>query len=102
MARPLRIGYPGAYYHMMNRGNRREDIFLTDQDRKVFVNGLADSCEIYHIKLITYVLMANHSHLLIQTPQANLSEFMRHFLVTYTVRFNRRNGRAGHVFLSEA
>jgi hypothetical protein len=47
------------------------------------------------------VLMANHSHLLIQTPQANLSEFMRHFLVTYTVRFNRRNGRAGHVFLSE-
>jgi len=59
---------------------------------------LADSCEIYHIKLITYVLMANHFHLLVQTPQANLSEFMRHFLVTYTVRFNRRNGRAGHVF----
>jgi putative transposase len=60
MARPLRIEYPGAYYHVMNQGNRREDIFLTDQDRKVFVDGLADSCEIYHIKLITYVLMANH------------------------------------------
>jgi len=102
MPRPLRIEYTDAYYHVMNRGNRREDIFLTDQDRKVFLEGLADSCEIYHIKLITYVLMANHFHLLVQTTQANLSEFMRHFLVTYTVRFNRRNGRAGHVFLSEA
>ncbi len=98
MARPLRIEYPGAYYHVMNRGNRREDIFLTDKDRKVFLDGLADSCETYGIKPITYVLMPNHFHLLVQTPQANLSEFMRHFLVTYTVRFNRRNGRSGHVF----
>ena len=102
MARPLRIEYPGAYYHVMNRGNRREDIFLTDKDRKVFLEGLADSCETYRVKLIAYVLMTNHFHLLVQTPQANLSEFMRHFLVTYTVRFNRRNGRTGHVFLSEA
>ena len=102
MARPLRIEYPGAYYHVMNRGNRGEDIFLSDKDRKVFLDGLADSCETYRIKLIAYVLMSNHFHLLVQTPQANLSEFMRHFLVTYTVRFNRRNGRTGHVFLSEA
>ncbi len=101
MARPLRINYPGAYYHVMNRGNRREDIFVTDNDRKAFLDGLADSCEIYSIKLIAYVLMSNHFHLIVQTPKANLSEFMRHFLVTYTVRFNRRNGRAGHVFLSE-
>jgi putative transposase len=98
MARPLRIQYPGAYYHVMNRGNRREDIFITDQDRQVFLDALADSCETYHIRLISYVLMFNHFHLLVQTPQANLSEFMRHFLVTYTVRFNRRNGRTGHVF----
>jgi REP element-mobilizing transposase RayT len=82
----------------MNRGNRGEDIFLTDKDRQVFLDGLADSCETYHIKLIAYVLMSNHFHLLVQTPQANLSEFMRHFLVTYTMRFNRRNGRTGHVF----
>ena len=60
MVRPLRIEYPGAYYHVMNRGNRREDIFLTDKDRKVFLDRLADSYEINHIKLITYVLMANH------------------------------------------
>jgi REP element-mobilizing transposase RayT len=98
MARPLRIEYPGAYYHVMNRGNRREDIFVTDNDRNVFLDGLADSCETYSIKLIAYVLMANHFHLVVQTPNGNLSEFMRHFLVTYTVRFNRRNGRIGHVF----
>jgi len=98
MARPLRLQYPGAYYHVMNRGNRREDLFVADQDRKVFWDALADSCETYHIKLISYVLMSNHFHLLVQTLQANLSEFMRHFLVTYTVRFNRRNRRAGHVF----
>ena len=98
MARPLRIQYPGAYNHVMNRGNRGEDIFLTDKDRQVFVDGLADSCETFNVQLIAYVLMSNHFHLLVQTPQANLSEFMRHFLVTYTVRFNRRNGRTGHVF----
>jgi REP element-mobilizing transposase RayT len=98
MARPLRIEYPGAYYHVMNRGNRREDIFITDSDRKIFVDGLADSCETYDVRIIGYVLMPNHFHLLVQTPQANLSEFMRHFLVTYTVRFNRRNDRTGHVF----
>ena len=98
MARPLRIEYPGACYHVMNRGNRRDDIFLTDKDRHVFIDGLADSCETHRIHLICYVLMSNHFHLIVQTPQANLSEFMRHFLVTYTVRFNRRNGRVGHVF----
>jgi hypothetical protein len=55
MARPLKIEYPGAYYHVMNRGNRREDIFLIDKDRKVFLDGLADSCEVYYIKLIISV-----------------------------------------------
>jgi len=98
MARPLRIQYPGAYYHVMNRGNRRENIFITDTDRSGFVDALADSCETFSVKLIAYVLMANHFHLLVQTADGNLSEFMRHFLVTYTVRFNRRNGRSGHVF----
>jgi len=98
MARPLRIKLADGYYHVMNRGNNRQDIFLTDKDRKAFVEALADSCEIYDVKLISYVLMNNHFHLLVQTVRANLSEFMRHFLVTYTVRFNRRNHRSGHVF----
>ena len=98
MARPLRIQYPGAYYHVMNRGNDRRAIFLTDEDRSTFLNALADSCETYAVRLLAYVLMANHFHLIIQTEQANLSEFMRHFLVTYTVRYNRKWGRRGHVF----
>jgi REP element-mobilizing transposase RayT len=98
MARPLRIEYPGAYYHVMNRGNRREDIFITDTDHHTFLDALADSCETFSVKLIAYVLMANHFHLLVQTAHANLSEFMRRFLVTYTVRFNRSNQRSEHVF----
>ena len=87
MARPLRIEYPGAQDHVMSRGNREKDIFLTDKGCQVFVDGLVDSCETYRIKLIAYVLMSNHFLLLAQTPQANLREFNRHFLVTYTVRF---------------
>ncbi len=98
MARPLRIQYPGAYYHVMNRGNRREDIFVTDTDRRRFVDALLDSCETFSVNLIGYVLMDNHFHLLVQTLRANLSEFMRQFIVAYTVRFNRRHGRSGHVF----
>jgi REP element-mobilizing transposase RayT len=82
----------------MNRGNRREDIFVTDTDRRRFVDALVDSCETFGVKLVAYVLMNNHFHLLVQTPQANLSEFMRQFIVTYTVRFNRRHDRSGHVF----
>jgi REP element-mobilizing transposase RayT len=98
MARPLRIELAGGYYHVMNRGNNRQDIFLTDKDRKALMEALADSCEIYQVHLIAYVLMTNHFHLLVHTARANLSEFMRHFQVTYTVRFNRRNHRSGHVF----
>ncbi len=78
MARPLRIQYSGAYYHVMNRGNRGEDIFITDTDRSKFVAALAGSCETFSVKLIAYVLMANHFHLLVQSAHGNLSEFMRH------------------------
>ena len=97
MARPLRIQYPDAYYQVMNRGNRGEAIFITDSDRATFLDGLADSCETYGVQLIGYVLMRNHFHLLVHTPAANLSEFMRHFLVSYAVRFNRRNARSGYL-----
>lgn len=98
MARPLRIEMADGYYHVMNRGNNRQDIFLSDKDRHAFMEALAESCEIYQVNLIAYALMSNHFHLLVHTAQANLSEFMRHFQVSYTVRFNRRNRRSGHVF----
>jgi putative transposase len=98
MARPLRIELADGYHHVMNRGNNRQDIFLSDKDRKVFLEALVGSCEIYDVQLLAYVLMTNHFHLLVHTARANLSQFMRHLQVSYTVRFNRRNRRSGHVF----
>ena len=97
MARPLRIELADGYYHLLNRGNNRQDIFLSDKDRKAFMEALADSCEIYDVNLMVYVLMTNYFHLLVHTALANLSEFMRYFQVTYTVRFNRGHHRSGHV-----
>jgi len=82
----------------MNRGNSRQEIFFNDEDREMFLSALADSCDLHGVHLIAYVLMPNHFHLIIQTENPNLSEFMRHFLVTYTVRINRKWGRTGHVF----
>lgn len=98
MTRPLRIEYPGAWYHVMSRGNSGQDIFLSDKDRASFLEGLRESSEIHGVRVAAFVLMGNHFHLIVQTPQANLSEYMRHFLVTYTVRFNRRWSRTGHLF----
>ena len=60
MARPLRIEMADGYYHVMNRGDHRQDIFLSDKDRKAFMEALADSCEIYQVNLVAYVLMTNH------------------------------------------
>ena len=76
MARPLRIELADGYYHVMNRGNNRQDIFLSDKDRKAFMEALADSCEIYQAHLVAYVLKTNHFHLLVHTARANISEFM--------------------------
>ncbi len=98
MARPLRIEYSDAWYHVMNRGNGGQEIFLTDEDRFSFIKALKESSALYGTRVIALVLMTNHFHLIVQTMNANLSEFMRQFLVTYTVRFNRRWHRAGHVF----
>ena len=98
MARPLRVQYPGAVYHVTCRGNERKDIYKDDVDRKTFLKILIDSSNIYAIKIYSYLLMSNHFHLLIDTPLGNLSEFMRHFNITYTSHFNRRYKRAGHLY----
>lgn len=98
MTRPLRIQYPGALYHVTCRGNERKEIFKDDADRQYFLDALAESLRIYSIQLYSYVLMANHFHLLVETPLGNLSEFMRHFNITYTGYFNRRHNRAGHLY----
>ncbi len=98
MARPLRIEYPHANYHVTCRGNDRRNIFRDDDDRHGFLERLRRSLEIYEVRLHCYVLMNNHFHLVAETPRGNLSEFMRHFNVAYTSFFNRRRRRTGHLY----
>ncbi len=98
MARPLRIQYPGAFYHVTCRGNERKKIFLDDEDRLRFLALLAESLEIYRVVLHAYAMMTNHFHLLIETVNANLSEFMRRFNIAYTSWFNNHHRRCGHLY----
>jgi len=98
MARPLRLEFPGAVYHVMARGNRREPIYLEDSDFSEFLSLLAEVRGRFNWLVHAYCLMTNHYHLLIETPDANLSRGMRHLNGVYTQRFNRRCQRGGHVF----
>lgn len=98
MARALRVEYEGAIYHVTARGNERNPIFRSDEDRRFFIKKLAFATETHHIRLYAYVLMTNHYHFLLETPRANLSAFMHQFNTTYTVYFNRRYERSGHLF----
>jgi putative transposase len=98
MTRPLRIQYPDAYYHVTCRGNERKDIFRDQEDQKEFFRLLARSVDIYEVKLLTYALMPNHFHFLVCTPKGNLSDFMRHFNISYTGAFNRKYERSGHLY----
>ncbi len=98
MARPLRIQYEDALYHVTCRGNERKAIFRDDHDKNVFLELLNDGQKTYCIVLYCYVLMDNHFHLLLETPLANLSEFMRWFNITYTSHYNRRHKRTGHLY----
>ena len=98
MPRQLRIEYPGAIYHVMNRGDRREPIFYDDFDRKRFVTTLGEACCKTDWQVHAYCLMNNHFHLVVETPNANLVAGMRWFLSTYTSRFNRRHKQFGHLF----
>jgi len=98
MARKLRLEYPGAIYHVMNRGDRREAIFRTDQDRRLFLETLAQVCQKTGWQVHALCLMANHFHLVVETPNGNLVAGMKWFLGTYTSRFNRRHKLSGHLF----
>lgn len=98
MPRALRIQYPGAIYHVMNRGDRREPIFRDDLDHKKFLTTLAEVCTKTDWQVHAYVLMHNHFHLVVETPNPNLVAGMTWFLSTYTARFNRRHKLFGHLF----
>jgi len=98
MARPLRIEFPGAVYHVTSRGNEKQYIFIDDIDRKVFLKTLAETVKTHNWLCHVYSLMNNHDHLTIETPDANLSIGMRDLNGIYTQRFNQRHGRVGHLF----
>jgi len=98
MARPLRIEYPGAWYHVMNRGRRAEKIFRDKQDYLNFIELLEDTCTMWNLRVAAYCLMANHYHLLVQTPDANIARSMRHINGVYTQQFNRRHWCDGQLF----
>jgi len=98
MARPLRVEYPGATYHVMARGNQGRAIFADDRDRQRWVETLGEACEKTGWRLDAYVLMGNHYHLLLETPEGNLVAGMKWLQGTYTQRFNRRHQVSGHLF----
>jgi putative transposase len=98
MARPLRIEYPGALYHVTSRGDRQEAIFEDDQDRGAFLDLLGEVVSRFRWRCHAYCLMGNHYHLMIETPEANLTKGMRHLNGVFTQWSNRRHRRSGHLF----
>ena len=98
MARQLRLQFPGAVYHVTSRGNAGQDIFADDEDRTRFLELLEREIEQHRWRCHAYCLMDNHYHLLVETPEANLSRGMKRFNMTYAQGFNRRHQRNGHLF----
>jgi len=98
MARKPRLEYAGAIYHVMNRGNRRQAIFKTEGDRRLFLSTLGEVCERTGWNIHAYVLMGNHYHLLVETPEPNLTIGMQWLQGTYTKRFNAEHREWGHLF----
>ncbi len=98
MARPLRIEYPHAVYHITSRGNARQDIFVDDEDRAAFLDVLAKTLDRFNWLCHAFCLMSNHYHLLIETVDPTLARGMRHLNGVYTQAFNRRHKRSGHLF----
>jgi putative transposase len=98
MARPIRVEFAGAVYHVTARGNERRAIYRDDQDRRRFLETLGEMAEQFGVRVLAYCLMPNHYHLVVGTPLGNLSQAVGWLQVTYTVRFNRRHRRSGHLF----
>jgi REP element-mobilizing transposase RayT len=98
MARPLRVEYPGAFYHVISRGNAGCAVFKTRRDRERFLSNLNGAHDQYALVIHAYCLMDNHYHLLVETPEANLSQALQWLNVSYAAYFNRRHDRIGHLF----
>lgn len=97
MARKLRLQFPGAIYHVTFRGNAGQAIFKDDRDRMRLTERVAESATDFGVRVYLYCWMSNHGHLLVETPSANLSRFMSSVLTGYTVYYNQRHGRSGHL-----
>jgi putative transposase len=98
MARPWRVQFKGAVYHVVARGNNRQDIFIDDHGREVFLDLLSRASDRYKLEIFAFCLMTNHYHLLLRTPDANLSAAMQWINTTHAVRFKIRHSRSGHFF----
>lgn len=98
MARPLRLEFPGALYHVTARGDRREPIFEDEADREELLAIFEHALERFDAVCLAYCLMPNHYHFVLETRRANLSRLMRHVNGVYTQRYNRRHGKVGHLF----
>ncbi|MEW5919879.1 MAG: transposase [Bacillota bacterium] len=98
MPRKPRIWFPGAIYHIICRGNRRQDIFKDDKDRRVYLSILKECCEKYPFLLYAYCLMTNHLHLQVETLDEEIAKIMKLINMQYTMYFNKRYNLVGHLF----
>jgi REP element-mobilizing transposase RayT len=98
MGRPLRIEYPGAFYHVTSRGNERREIFLTQKHYERMIGYLESATDRYGAQIHCFCLMSNHYHLLLETPRGNLHQILHHLNTAYTNYFNAKTGRVGHLF----
>lgn len=98
MSRPLRVNFPGAFYHVTSRGNEKKPIYKSKRDRQKYLEYLESASARYNVVIHAYCLMNNHYHLLIETPSGNLPQIMRHINGAYTTYFNFKRGRTGHLF----
>lgn len=98
MARALRIECPGAFYHVLNRGQRREAMVQDDQDRERFLSDIGRAAGLFGTSIHAYCLMTNHFHLIVETPEGNLSQAMHWLHASYSGHYNRRHHCSGHVF----
>jgi len=98
MSRPLRLELSGGLYHVTSRGDRREDIYVDDEDREEWLSLLGRVCYRFKWRCHAYCLMDNHYHIVIETAEANMSKGMQQLNGVYTQYYNRRHSRVGHVF----
>ncbi len=98
MPRPHRIFFPGAVYHITSRGNNKEKIFVDEQDYEYYCDLLSEAKELFNFKIYAYALMLNHIHLLLETSEPNLGKIMEYINYRYTIAFNKKYKRSGHLF----